>query len=647
MVVARVIEERCLDCHDGEEKKGGVDLSLLIRGGKVLGGSGFEELWGRVERVVKRGEMPPKEKKGLVEKEKLAVKGWYRGEYVLRGGEEVVEGTRMRRLTRVELENSLEEVLGVNLRVAYVRSAEMRGMLRSTIEQMYPEELAGESGFRNDAEQLYRVKVPVLKFLKSVDFGLRMFEQSEEARVKVWGNGGKMAGLEEKRAEEILRRFSERAWRGCGNEEAFLEVMKWYGKVAKGGEVERGLLGGMRMILMSPCFVYRLEGGSGGGKAVSGGELAVRLGYFLWSSGPDEELMRLGKSGKLLEPLILRGQIERMLNSPKRLALAENFAGQWLGFEELWGEGVHYRGEQWTRGVYDELLYTFDEVIKSDRNILELVDADWAYLNRDKAKELGVVEGEKLGERYADVLGGRRGGVGKTMERLYDPPKLYRVTSDRVGGMVTTDGTMSLTSAPERTNPIRRGVWVLENILGRHLEVPVGVPPLEVKVKVGEGKMSTAIGDLLKVHTAKAECRVCHRQIDPLGLGLENFSPTGEWRVGYPKEVGEGKKAVVGKRVKLDQSGDVVVALGVLPNGQAFRTPKEMKKGLLEGYGEEILENMIQRMFAYALGRKVTAHDGEALEKIKAEMGKKGNRMSVLIEEVIFSRQFLEHWEIP
>ena len=117
--------------------------------------------------------------------------------------------------------------------------------------------------------------------------------------------------------------------------------------------------------------------------------------------------------------------------------------------------------------------------------------------------------------------------------------------------------------------------------------------------------------------------------------------------MGYPKEVGEGKKAVVGKRVKLDQSGDVVVALGVLPNGQAFRTPKEMKKGLLEGYGEEILENMIQRMFAYALGRKVTAHDGEALEKIKVEMGKKGNRMSVLIEEVIFSRQFLEHWEIP
>ena len=183
-MVARVIEERCLDCHDGEEKKGGVDLSLLLRGGKVLGGSGFEELWGRVERVVMKGEMPPKEKKGLAEEERGAMVGWYRGEYVLRGGEEVVEGTRMRRLTRVELENSLEEVLGVNLRVAYVRSAEMRGMLRSTIEQMYPEELAGESGFRNDAEQLYRVKVPVLKFLKSVDFGLRMFEQSEEARVK-------------------------------------------------------------------------------------------------------------------------------------------------------------------------------------------------------------------------------------------------------------------------------------------------------------------------------------------------------------------------------------------------------------------------------------------------------------------------------
>ena len=638
----KVIEARCLDCHDAEEKKGGVDLSPLLGEAKPGAGAAWMELWTKAEEMIATGEMPPKAKKPLDPAQRAEALAWYRARFILKNGREQIGVTPLRRLTRYEIENTLEELLSVKLKQPYVYGAEMRGLLPSMIEQLYPDDILGESGFNNDAHQLHNVKVPLLKYLECLEYALRIFDQSADARLKVYGFADKPAALDPAKGEAILRKFIARAHRGSDNEEGVREILKAYTEAAKGSPPTAALLHGMKLALLSPGFLYRMEDvkDSAAPYPVTARELAVRLSYFLWSTMPDDELMAAARDGSLLREPVLRAQIQRMLNSPKRMALAENFAGQWLGFKELKADSVHYRGEQWTRGVYDELLFTFDEVIKSDRSILELVDAEWAYLNKDVAKELGAGEPQRLKESYADIFADRQTTNVKTRERLYFPPKLYTVNHERAGGVITAAGTMSLTSAPERTNPIRRGVWVLENIIGKHVEAPPSVPPLPEKIKVEGGKFSSAVVDVLKAHTERAECRSCHQHIDPLGLGLENFSPTGEWRTGYPKDGADGKPLPPKKRQKLQQDGDPVASAGVLPNGQTFHTPKELKKELLGCYQDQITENVTRRMLSYAIGRKLAPHDRVTIEKLEADLKSNGHRMSVLIEGIINSSQF-------
>ena len=242
----------------------------------------------------------------------------------------------------------------------------------------------------------------------------------------------------------------------------------------------------MKVALLSPSFMERLEVAKDSAEPyeISGSELAVRLSYFVWSATPDEALFAAAENGSLRQEKEVRYQSERMPNSPKRLALAENFAGQWLGFDELKRNKVFYRGENWTRGVYDELLFGFDELIKSDRSILEIVDSDWAYIRREHVKQTGA-KGHQFEEKFADIFAARRSRAGLKVERFYDPPRLYKFTGGRAGGMLTAAGIMRLTSAPNRTSPIRRGVWLLEKIIGEEMQPPANIPPLaEAKKRI-------------------------------------------------------------------------------------------------------------------------------------------------------------------
>lgn len=641
--VRPVLEKNCVDCHDADDKKGGVDLSVLLKTAKGEIAA-RDDLWARVEGVIASREMPPKKEQPLTDAERANVLRWYRDSFILKNGREYIGITPLRRLTRYEIQNTLEDLLFVKLKQPYVYGVEMRGLLPSMIEQIYPDDILGDSGFNNDARQLHNVKIPLLKYLECLEYALRVFEQNPEARSKIFGFMDKPQTLESGKAEEILRKFTLRAHRGYENEAAMKEVISAYNKEVKASTAYSALIHGMKMAMLAPGFLYRIEDTKDSAESypVNARELAVRLSYFIWSSMPDDELMAAAKDNSLLRESVLHAQIDRMLNSTKRIALSENLAAQWFGFKELKTDGVHYRGEQWTRGVYDELLFTFDELIKSDRSIFEIVDADWAYLNKDIAKELAAGESQKLQERYADIFASRQTTNVKTMERLYFPPKLYTLSSGRAGGVITTAGTMSLTSAPERTNPIRRGVWVLENIIGKHVEPPAAVPPLQDKITTESGKVITSVVDLLKAHTERTECRSCHKHIDPLGLGLENFSPTGEWRTAYAKDASGAKGQAPRKRQKIQQDGESVVSEGLLPNGKNFNSPKEMKMELLVCYREQIVENVIRRMFSYAIGRKMTPHDRVAIEKIKSELERNDYRMSVLIEQIITSKQFLQ-----
>ena len=625
--VAAVLEARCLDCHDGEIREGGVNLEGLLAT-KDFRAKEQAKIWLKVERVVASGEMPPKKKKPLTAADRAAVTDWFTTAFVLKDGREHIGATPLRRLTRYELINTLEDLLHVSLKPPYVFSWEVPALLPSTLENLLPTDAPGESGFTNDAAQQAGTQPPLLKLNAAFEFALKTFAQSPDALEKVLGMKEVPADLPNAEARTILQRFTRRAWRGYPSADNEAVVWRAYLEKRKAAPPQAALLHAMRVALLSPAFVYRMEMVQNRPRPylVNDRELANRLSYFLWASMPDAELVTKAERGELRRPDVLAEQVDRLLNSPKRLALAEDFAGQWLGFGALVEDRVFYRGESWTRGVYDEALFFFDELVKSDRPILDLIDSDWIYQSNYTGVRTGG-GGHAFEAKYADIFAERRKRPGGIRERFYEPPRLIKIKSDQRGGLITSVGILRVTSAPERTNPIRRGVWMLDRLLGRQLHAPENIPALSQSERVN-GKKLEDLADIMKAHTSKAICVSCHQHIDPLGLGLENYDPSGKWRTTYPNR----------RPVKSD---------GAFPNGAAFNTPRAMKQILLKDYRDPIVRNFTERLLAYAIGRKLEPHDRPAVDRICAALAADGYKMNTLIRGIVASPQFQQRQDIP
>ena len=626
--VAALMEARCLDCHDGETREGGVDLERLLAA-KDVSAKANRKVWLQVDRVVAAGEMPPKKKKPLTAADKAVVTDWFTGTFVLKAGREQIGATPLRRLTRYELINTLEDLLHVNLKPAYVFSPEVPALLPSTLETLLPADAPGESGFTNDAAQQAGTQLPILKLSAAFEYALKRFAQDQTAREKLFGTKRLPDELPDAEARKILEQFTARAWRGYRNADNAAVVWRAYQRQrAARARPADALLHAMKIGLLSPAFVYRMETvrDEAAPYRVRAVELANRLSYFLWATMPDDELFALAESGKLLEEAVLAAQIDRMLNSPKRLALAEDFAGQWLGFADIVDNRVFYRNENWNRGVYDEVLFFFDELVKSDRPILDIIDSDWIYQsNYTGVRTAGG--GHAFEAKYADIFDWRRQRPKGIRERFYEPPRLIRINSDQRGGVITSVGIMRVTSAPEKTNPIRRGVWLLDKMLGRQLHAPENIPALSQSERVN-GKRLEDLADIMKAHTSKAICVSCHQHIDPLGLGLENFDPYGKWRTTYSNR----------RPVKSD---------GTFPNGQAFNTPRAMKGVLLSEYRAPIVKNFAERLLAYAIGRKLEPHDRPTVQRLCAALEADGYKMNTLIRGIIASPQFQQRQDTP
>jgi hypothetical protein len=631
--VLEIIDARCMDCHDAEAQKGGINLSLLMNGPHKPDPK-LANLWLNVDRVVKAGEMPPGKKEPLTGHEKDTINNWFTQQFVLKNGTEHIGATPLRRLSRYELINTLEDLLHVSLKQPYVFSPEVPALLPSTLETILPADAPGESSFHNDAAQLAGSRPPILKYSEAFDYALNVFTENNNARETVFGAEPipdalpVMDAVGEIVAKTILQRFTKRAWRGYHNPDNDDLIWRTYLKARKTRNPESALIYAMKICLMSPAFIYRMETTAGQNTPypVKATELAVRLSYFLWSSIPDAELSALGQNRKLLEPEILNAQVQRLLNSPKRLSLAENFAGQWLGFSEIVSNRIFYRNENWNRGVYDEALFFFDELIKSDRPVLDIIDSDWVY----KSNYTGVKTSggtTVFPAKYDDIFQWRRQRPKGIRERFYDPPRLIKINSEQRGGLITSVGILRVTSAPEKTNPIRRGVWMLDKIIGRQLHAPENVPALSQSEKVN-GKKREDLADIMKAHTSKAICVSCHKQIDPIGLGLENFDPFGKWRTNYPNR----------RAVKSN---------GTFPNGQTFETPREMKTILLHEYRELIVKNLTRRLLAYAIGRKLEPHDRLTVDRICNTLEKEKFKMSTLIAGIVNSPQFQKRQDSP
>jgi len=618
--VEKILDSRCLDCHDAETRKGGINLTELLANNN-LNEPKTAALWEKVDQVVQAGEMPPKKKEPLTALEKAQLAKWYQLTYVLKNGKEHIGQTPLRRLSRYELINTLEDLLHISLKQPYVFSPEVPALLPSTLETILPADAPGESGFHNDAEQLAGSKPPILEYAQAFEYALRKFAQSSDSRNKVFGFDEEPKALPEKDAQEILQRFTRRAWRGYSNKENDLVVWNTYQKQYKSKSPAQALLHAMKTALLSPAFIYRMETIKDQDTPynINAYELASRLSYFLWASMPDEELFALAENGELLREPVLSNQIDRLLNSPKRLSLAEDFAGQWLGFNEIVSNRVFYRNQNWNRGVYDEVLFFFDELIRSERSILEIIDSEWIYQSNYTGVRAGG-SNTSLPSKYEDIFKWRRQRPQGIRERFYEPPRLIKIKNDQRGGIITSVGILRVTSAPEKTNPVRRGVWMLDRIIGRQMHAPENVPALSKSQKVN-GKRLVDIADILKAHTSKAICTSCHKHIDPIGLGLESYDPYGKWRTSYKNK----------RPVK---------ASGQFPNGDPFQTPGQMKEILANEYEKPIVKNIAERMLSYAIGRKINPYDRPALKRICAALEENEFKMNTLIRGIISSPQF-------
>ncbi|HVK05353.1 MAG TPA: DUF1592 domain-containing protein, partial [Armatimonadaceae bacterium] len=401
------------------------------------------------------------------------------------------------------------------------------------------------------------------------------------------------------RARKILTAFARRAYRRPPTATEVDRLLQVWGIAGKSGEsFERGMQLAVQATLCSPHFLFRVEPETGKARDLNAFELASRLSYFLWSSAPDDELLRVAEQGKLGSPAVLKAQARRMLKDPRSRALTDNFAGQWLQLRKL----ERVTPDAKTFPAFDESLRAamrqetelfFDSVVREDRSILEFLDSDWTFLNERLARHYGNTDVRGDGFRKVKLAGGRRGGV------------------------LTQASVLTLTSNPTRTSPVKRGKWVLDNLLN----TPPPMPPPGV-AELPDDKKEPLTGTLrqrLEQHRKDPACASCHQRMDPLGFGLENFDAVGAWRLK------DGEHPV-------DPGGS-------LPDGRSFKGPGELRKTLL-GMKGQFTKAMTEKLLTYALGRGVESTDRCNIDAMAAHVQKSDYRFSAVVETIVTSEPF-------
>jgi hypothetical protein len=404
-------------------------------------------------------------------------------------------------------------------------------------------------------------------------------------------------------AKKIVGDFARRAFR---RPVPALEIEPYLRLVTlaqnDGDSFEEGICLALQGVLVSPHFLFRIEKDPAprtglAARPVSEHELASRLSYFLWSSTPDDELLRVADQRRLRRPAVLRAQVRRMLLDPRSAALVENFGGQWLEFRKL--ESLRPDPERFP--AFEEYLRLsmrretelfFQHLILEDRSILDFLDGNYTYLNERLAAFYGI-EGVRGPEfRRVDLSGTARGGV------------------------LTQASVLTVSSYATRTSPVLRGRWILENILNAPPPPPPPDVPVLDEAKLGE---SVSLRDQLEAHRSNPVCASCHTRMDALGFALENFDAIGAWRTT------EGK-------LPIDASAS-------LPDGRTFSGPEELK-AILKADREEFAECMTEKLLTYALGRGLERYDRRTVRTIAANLEKHDYRFSGLVLEIVDSLPF-------
>jgi hypothetical protein len=374
--------------------------------------------------------------------------------------------------------------------------------------------------------------------------------------------------------------------------------------VASGG-FEIGIRSALEAILASPRFLFRIEEKPGDVRPgepyrLGGMDLAHRLSFFLWGRGPDDELLALGQSGRLTRTRTLQAQAQRMLADPRSEALATRFAALWLRLQDLDKvEPDEYWYPHYTRQLMDamrrETELLFYNLVREDRSMLELYSADYSFMNERLARHYGI-----------------DGVHGDEFRKVSYP-------NDQRRGILGHGSILTQTSLGNRTSPVLRGKWVVEVLVGTPPPPPPpGVPDLEETAGVAEGEVLTT-RRRMEMHRSNPVCAACHKVMDPVGLALDNFDVTGQWRI---RE----------NDVPLDTQATFY-------DGTPISTPAELSAALLKR-PVPLVREFTANLMAYALGRRVEYYDQPTVRRIVADAEKDDYRMSSLIMGVIMSDEF-------
>ncbi len=495
----------------------------------------------------------------------------------------------MRRLTKVEYGNTLHDLFGVDPKIANELPDEVFG--EGYLNTVSPLQMEQYLGITN--EVLNRVLAPSGK--PATDLQNQLFGHTPAPDTDT-----------RTAARNIARTLARRAYRRPASE-IELDVLLKVFDLANQNQLSypEALRLMLKAILVSPQFLFITPVPSvQTDQAIlplDDFQLASRLSYLLWATMPDAELATLADQGKLHDPTILNAQVQRLLKDSRSRALFDGFGAQWLGIDGIQSKTFDTAKFPQMTGklrtaMYDEARLFFDSIVRDNRSITTFINSDYTFLN----------------DTLAAIYGMEAQVTGAQMRKV-------QLNDSNRGGILAMPGILATTSFPNRTSAVKRGVWVLEQVLGEQVPpAPPNVPALEKQDKKKVANLT--LRQRTELHRTNAVCANCHKILDPIGFGLENFDAIGRWR-------------------NKDESGGPIDAAGELPGGKHFTTPKELKT-ILTARTPDLARNLTQKLLAYALCRQLEGYDEIVIDQMMETIAKDDYKMQTLITQVVTSYPF-------
>jgi hypothetical protein len=608
-----LFSQHCYSCHHTQDPSGDIDLAADTDPRLILQN---REKWLEVKQVLIDGVMPPEDAESLDDQQRSSMIEFLNDLLSDLDCSQMQEigSSPLRRLNRTEYDNAIHDLTGLDLRIAA---------------ETFPAD-PSSFGFENIGSSLRLTPVQVELLHSAAQHIVSELVRHKESRPRLYerffGRHGTAeeteAEIDESTVDKIIRRTARRAFRRPVDDSTLQSLNDLYRDSRSSGLNHEQSMGQViQSILLAPQFLFRIEKNrpeQSQPYRVDDFELASRLSFFLWSRPPDRELLQLAADDKLRETEILQQQVMRMIKDSRSVALIENFFGQWLGFSSVRDHVVDAKvfpefSDELRQSMINEAAAFVGEVLRENRPILEMIDADYTFVDARLAEHYEL-EIESLETESLEIDGLEIESPGSKQKSSMTRVSL---TDQRRGGLLTSAALLMVQSDPNRTNIPRRGNYIADRILG---EAPPPPPPDVPELDSAESNPELTLRELFEQHRDSPACSNCHQKIDPFGFALENFDAIGRWRT--------------------EDGGFPIDASGQATDGSQFNGPVELKQ-YLKASSEKFLRSLSRNLLIYALGRGPEPPDDCVIQDILLLDENCNPTVADVILTIVTSRPFL------